>query len=59
MGEGRDLAIVGYGNGIALSRRAAARLADEGIAVRIIDLRWLTPSTTRPCTTGWPTARGY
>ncbi|QFU02429.1 2-oxoisovalerate dehydrogenase subunit beta [Halomonas sp. THAF5a] len=42
-GEGRDLAIVGYGNGIALSRRAAARLADEGIAVRIIDLRWLTP----------------
>ncbi|WP_108447221.1 dehydrogenase E1 component subunit alpha/beta [Halomonas denitrificans] len=41
-GEGRDLAIVGYGNGIALSRRAAARLADEGIAVRIIDLRWLT-----------------
>lgn len=41
-GKGRDLAIVGYGNGIALSRRAAARLADEGIAVRIIDLRWLT-----------------
>ncbi|TLF48679.1 MFS transporter [Halomonas urmiana] len=41
-GEGRDLAIVGYGNGISLSRRAAVRLAAEGIAVRIIDLRWLT-----------------
>ncbi|APE29960.1 MFS transporter [Halomonas aestuarii] len=41
-GEGRDLAIVSYGNGIHLSRQAAVRLEAEGIAVRIIDLRWLT-----------------
>ncbi|MEQ6887411.1 thiamine pyrophosphate-dependent enzyme [Halomonas sp. CS7] len=41
-GEGRDLAIVSYGNGVHLSRRAAVRLEAEGIAVRIIDLRWLT-----------------
>ncbi|WFM72413.1 thiamine pyrophosphate-dependent enzyme [Halomonas sp. CKK8] len=41
-GEGRDLAIVSYGNGIALSRQAAARLEAGGIALRLIDLRWLT-----------------
>lgn len=41
-GEGRDLAIVSYGNGIHLSRQAAARLEAEGIALRLIDLRWLT-----------------
>jgi 2-oxoisovalerate dehydrogenase E1 component len=41
-GEGRELAIVSYGNGIYLSRQAAARLEAEGVALRIIDLRWLT-----------------
>ncbi|MCE9664277.1 thiamine pyrophosphate-dependent enzyme [Halomonas sp. M5N1S17] len=41
-GEGRDLAIVTYGNGVYLSRQAAVRLEAEGIALRIIDLRWLT-----------------
>ncbi|GAA0638913.1 dehydrogenase E1 component subunit alpha/beta [Halomonas beimenensis] len=41
-GEGRDLAIVTYGNGVHLSRRAAARLEADGVALRIIDLRWLT-----------------
>ena len=41
-GEGGDLAIVSYGNGIHLSRQAAARLEAEGIEARIIDLRWLT-----------------
>ncbi|TFH87852.1 MFS transporter [Billgrantia azerbaijanica] len=41
-GEGRDLAIVTYGNGVYLSRQAAARLEAEGIAWRIVDLRWLT-----------------
>ncbi|MCC5882399.1 MAG: MFS transporter [Halomonas sp.] len=41
-GEGRDLAIVTYGNGVYLSRQAAARLEAQGVALRIVDLRWLT-----------------
>jgi 2-oxoisovalerate dehydrogenase E1 component len=41
-GEGRDLAIISYGNGAYLSRQAALRLEAEGIALRLIDLRWLT-----------------
>ncbi|MGQ4880501.1 thiamine pyrophosphate-dependent enzyme [Billgrantia sp. LNSP4103-1] len=41
-GEGGDLAIVTYGNGVYLSRQAAARLEVEGVSLRIVDLRWLT-----------------
>ncbi|WP_338035608.1 thiamine pyrophosphate-dependent enzyme [Billgrantia antri] len=41
-GEGRELAIVTYGNGVYLSRQAAARLEADGVALRIVDLRWLT-----------------
>lgn len=41
-GEGRDLAIVTYGNGVYLSRQAERELAAAGIATRIVDLRWLT-----------------
>ncbi|WP_372613469.1 dehydrogenase E1 component subunit alpha/beta [Halomonas sp.] len=41
-GEGKDLAIVSYGNGAYLSRQAAVRLEAEGIALRLVDLRWLT-----------------
>ena len=41
-GEGRELAIISYGNGVYLSRQAAASLEAEGVALRIIDLRWLT-----------------
>lgn len=42
-GEGTDLAIVTYGNGCYLSRQAQKLLAEEGIAARVIDLRWLAP----------------
>jgi 2-oxoisovalerate dehydrogenase E1 component len=43
-GDGRDLAIVTYGNGFYLSSQAAKALHDEhGVAPRIIDLRWLAP----------------
>lgn len=42
-GTGRDLAIVTYGNGVALAQRAVAALGDSGLACRIIDLRWLAP----------------
>ena len=43
-GDGRDVAIVTYGNGAFLSRQASKLLADKhGISARIIDLRWLGP----------------
>lgn len=43
-GEGKDLAIVTYGNGTYLSCKAQKTLAEKhGIKTRIIDLRWLTP----------------
>ena len=42
-GDGSDLAIVSYGNGHYLGRQAQADLADQGIAARVIDLRWIAP----------------
>ena len=42
--EHRDLLIVTYGNGVRMALRAARRLRDEqGIAARVLDLRWLNP----------------
>jgi 2-oxoisovalerate dehydrogenase E1 component len=41
--EARDLLIVTYGNGLRMSLRAARRLSDEGVGVRVLDLRWLAP----------------
>lgn len=40
---GRDLLIVTFGNGVAMSLRAAATLASSGIACTVLDLRWLNP----------------
>jgi len=43
-GDGRDLAIVSYGNGYYLSRQAERILREQhGLDVRVIDLRWLAP----------------
>jgi 2-oxoisovalerate dehydrogenase E1 component len=42
-GEGTDLTIVTFGNGLRMSLRAAARLAADGIGCRVLDLRWLAP----------------
>ncbi|WP_338466583.1 thiamine pyrophosphate-dependent enzyme [Novosphingobium sp. ZN18A2] len=42
-GDGTDLAIVTYGNGCFLSRQAQKLLEEEGVDVRVIDLRWLAP----------------
>ncbi|MGE8133287.1 dehydrogenase E1 component subunit alpha/beta [Novosphingobium subterraneum] len=42
-GEGTDLAIVTYGNGFYLSLQARKLLAEQGVDVRVIDLRWLGP----------------
>ncbi|GAB2477336.1 thiamine pyrophosphate-dependent enzyme [Jatrophihabitans fulvus] len=42
-GDGSDLTIVTFGNGVRMSLRVSARLAREGIGVRVLDLRWLAP----------------
>ncbi|MBY4128449.1 MFS transporter [Rhodococcus fascians] len=41
--DGDDLAIVTFGNGVGMSRRAASTLRERGIAVTILDLRWIVP----------------
>jgi len=42
-GDGTDLAIVSYGNGVYLSEQARMHLEEQGIRTRVIDLRWLAP----------------
>lgn len=46
-GQGKDLAIVSYGNGYYLSRQAQAVLSKEGIDARVIDMRWIAPVPER------------
>ena len=54
-GQGKDLAIVTYGNGHYLSRQAEKALQEQNIDLRIIDLRWLAPL---PEKTLWAAVRG-
>ncbi len=42
-GEGGDLTIVSWANGLYFSLRAQRSLATMGIAARVVDLRWLAP----------------
>jgi 2-oxoisovalerate dehydrogenase E1 component len=42
-GDGGDLTIVTFGNGVYLSVRVCHRLAAAGIGCRVVDLRWLAP----------------
>ncbi|MSP63739.1 MAG: MFS transporter, partial [Myxococcales bacterium] len=42
-GEGRDLLLVSFANGIPMCLRVAKRLAASGIACRVLDLRWIAP----------------
>jgi 2-oxoisovalerate dehydrogenase E1 component len=42
-GDGSDLTIITYGNGLRMSLRVARRLAAGGIGSRVLDLRWLAP----------------
>ena len=42
-GNGKDLTIISFGNGLRLSLRAARTLAGEGLNCRVLDLRWLAP----------------
>ena len=46
-GDGADLTVVTFGNGLRLSLRAARRLAAAGTACRVLDLRWLAPLPVR------------
>jgi 2-oxoisovalerate dehydrogenase E1 component len=43
VGSGADLTILTFGNGVRMSLRAAAQLAESGIGCRVVDLRWLAP----------------
>ncbi|CRZ15110.1 dehydrogenase E1 component subunit alpha/beta [Mycolicibacterium neworleansense] len=42
-GDGADLTILTFGNGLWMSLRVARRLERAGIAARVVDLRWLSP----------------
>lgn len=42
-GDGTDLTIVTFGNGVRMSLRVARRLAERGVDIRVLDLRWLAP----------------
>ncbi|HEY2691072.1 MAG TPA: thiamine pyrophosphate-dependent enzyme [Streptosporangiaceae bacterium] len=42
-GDGGDLTMVTFGNGLRMSLRVARRLANQGIGARVVDLRWLAP----------------
>jgi 2-oxoisovalerate dehydrogenase E1 component len=42
-GDGTDLTIVTFGNGVRMSVRVARRLASHGVGARVLDLRWIAP----------------
>ena len=42
-GDGDDLTIVSWANGLRMSLRVARRLAAQGLQARVVDLRWLAP----------------
>jgi 2-oxoisovalerate dehydrogenase E1 component len=42
-GNGADLTMVTFGNGLRMSLRVARKLAAQGIGARVLDLRWLAP----------------
>ncbi|HWM03744.1 MAG TPA: thiamine pyrophosphate-dependent enzyme [Actinophytocola sp.] len=42
-GDGEDLTIITFGNGVHMSLRAARRLRKADVHARVVDLRWLAP----------------
>jgi 2-oxoisovalerate dehydrogenase E1 component len=42
-GAGNDLTMITFGNGLPISLSVADRLGADGIAARVLDLRWLAP----------------
>lgn len=47
-GEGRDLLIVSFANGVPMSLRVARSLARTGVHARVMDLRWISPLPELP-----------
>jgi 2-oxoisovalerate dehydrogenase E1 component len=45
-GDGTDLTLVSFGNGLHLTQRVVPRLEARGIRPRVLDLRWLAPLPT-------------
>ena len=45
-GDGRQITLVTFGNGVPMSLRVAQRLAEAGSHARVLDLRWLSPLPT-------------
>ncbi|HWG98010.1 MAG TPA: transketolase C-terminal domain-containing protein, partial [Pilimelia sp.] len=43
VGSADALTILTFGNGVRMSLRVAAQLAEEGVGSRVVDLRWLAP----------------
>lgn len=41
--EGDDVAILAFGDRVAPSLAAAQRLAEDGMSVRVVDMRWVKP----------------
>ena len=42
-GDGGDLTLVSFANGVPMSLRVAERLRHRGVRARVLDLRWLAP----------------
>jgi len=42
-GDGTDITLVSFANGVRMSLRVAKRLATAGVHARVLDLRWLAP----------------
>jgi 2-oxoisovalerate dehydrogenase E1 component len=42
-GDGKDLTMLTFGNGLRMSLRVARRLESLGIHARVVDMRWLAP----------------
>lgn len=42
-GEGHDILILTFGNGVPMSRRAKHALAEHGVNASVMDMRWLAP----------------
>jgi len=42
-GDGGDLTILTFGNGLPMSLRTAKTMSERGASVRVVDLRWISP----------------
>ncbi len=42
-GDGHDLTIVTFGNGVRMALRVARRLEQRGHSTRVVDMRWVAP----------------